>query len=258
MAKKKILKKKVLRKNEFFDINRLPSQKGLLLFPLSMNKLSNRQNAQNCLKDIKHISPSKVAKPLLGLNFIYGDYLYLYNEGKGSVLKDKFMNIVCNHKNSLKSLIWKNHVSFQIQHAFNYMVWNQLYLGVKNFDQLLDNIRKIYYKDKKFQGYLKRDCKDFGKRYSKNQVNFFLEESLMFYLLAKNEISLPNEFIDHEQRWILICYPGKPIRSIVYVFQLNPFNLNWKGSKYQNAYYDLKSKQLVEMDRVDLETYTPD
>lgn len=249
-------KKKFPGKNEFFDINKLPSEKGLLLFLFSMNKLTNRQNARNCLRDIKHFSPSKVVKPLIGLNFIYSDYLYFHDSEKASSLKELYMNVVCNHKNSLKNLIWKNHVAFQIQNSFNYMVWNQLYLGLKNFDQLLNKIKKIYSKDKNFQKYLKLDCRDFNKKPTKNQINFFLEESLMMYLLAKNEISLPNEFIDHEQRWILLCYPGKPIRSLVYLFKLNPLNLNWKKSKYQNSYYDLENKQLIEMDRVDLESYS--
>jgi len=35
-------------KNQFFDINKLPGEKGLLVFGLSMSKLSNRQNAENC------------------------------------------------------------------------------------------------------------------------------------------------------------------------------------------------------------------
>jgi hypothetical protein len=27
-------------------------------------------------------------------------------------------------------------MEFQIQHGFNYMVWNQLYVGTKDFNQL--------------------------------------------------------------------------------------------------------------------------
>lgn len=33
--------------NKFFDINKLPPEKGLLLFGLSMNKLFNRQSPEN-------------------------------------------------------------------------------------------------------------------------------------------------------------------------------------------------------------------
>jgi hypothetical protein len=36
--------------------------------------------------------------------------------------------------------------------------------------------------------YLKEDCEVFGKEMEDNQVNFFLEEILMMYLLSKNQI----------------------------------------------------------------------
>jgi hypothetical protein len=69
-----------LEKNVFFDINKLPPEKGLLLFGLSMNKLDHgRQTAKDCLEDIRHFSPSKVSKPFIGTNFIYSDFLNLYS-----------------------------------------------------------------------------------------------------------------------------------------------------------------------------------
>ncbi|MEN9852650.1 MAG: hypothetical protein RI996_593, partial [Candidatus Parcubacteria bacterium] len=134
--------KNELEKNKFFDINKLPPQKGLLLFGLSMNKLSNRQNAENCMEDIRHFSPSKVSKPLIGLNFIYSDFLYLYSDRPAPELKHSFMSQVINHRNSTQKLIEKNHVDFQIQHAFNYMVWNQLYVGTRDFTQLFAELKK--------------------------------------------------------------------------------------------------------------------
>ncbi len=88
-----------------------------------------------------------------------------------------------------------------------------------------------------------------------NQVNFFLEESLMFYLLTKNEIKLPNEYIENNQKWVLFCYPGRPLKNTIYLYQLNPFKLEWKENPYQNAFYDLEAKELVEYNRVNLETY---
>ncbi len=248
-------KPKPFGKNEFFDINKLPAEKGLLLFGLSMNKLANRQNAENCLKDIRNFSPSKVGKPLIGLNFIYTDFLYMYSDEPAPELKNSFMNEIINHRNSMQKILEKNHLDFQIQHAFNYLVWNQLYVGTKDFKDLFAKLKKIYEKDTKFQRYLEQDCTVFGREMGENQVNFFLEEALMVYLLSKNQVKLPNEFIENNQKWILMCYPGRPIKTIVYLFQLNPFKLDWKENIYQNSFYDLEEKKLIEMDRVDLETY---
>ncbi len=244
---------KNLEANTFFDINKLPAQKGLLLFGLSMNKLLNRQDAEHCLDDIRHLATDKITKPLVGLNFI--DFLYLYSDRPAPELKHSFMNQVIDHRNSLQNLIEKNNMEFQIQHGFNYMVWNQLYVGTRDFNQRFNQLKKIYAEDEKFQKYLREDCEAFGKEMGDNQVNFFLEEILMMYLLSKNQIKLPNEYIENNQKWILWCYPGRPLKSEVYMHQLNPFKLDWPENPYQSCQYDLEAKQLIDFNRVDLETY---
>jgi hypothetical protein len=245
-----------LEPNTFFDINKLPPEKGLLLFGLSMNRLLNRQDAEHCLEDIRHFSPSKVAKPLIGLNFIYTDFLNLYSDKPAPELKHSFMNQVLIHRNSMAKLLEKYSIDFQIQHAFNYIVWNQLYVGTNNFAGLFEEVKQIYKNDPLFQRYMKEDSTLFGREMGENQINFILEEVLMMYLLSKNRVKLPNEFIENNQKWILFCYPGRPLKSTVYMYQLNPFNLNWPENPYQNAQYDLESKKLIDFSRVDLDTYS--
>lgn len=249
------MKVNIPAKNTFFDINKLPSDKGLLLFGLSMNKLFLRQNPENCINDIRHFHTAKVSKPLIGLNFIYSEFLYLYGDKSALQLKDSFMNQIIDHKNGIQNIIEKNSLDFQIQHAFNFMAWAQLYVGTKNFNKLFISLKKIYNEDKSFQRYIEEDCKTYGREMGDNQVNFFLEEILMFYLLTKNQIKLPNDYIEGQQKWILFCYPGRPLKSTVYMYQLNPFKLDWKDNPYQNAHFDLEKKQLIDFSRVDLDTY---
>ncbi len=244
--------------NTFFDINKLPPEKGLLLFGLSMNKLSNRQDPEHCVEDVRTFHTAKVSKPLIGLNFIYSDFLYLYSDQPAPELKNSFMNQVIGHKNGLQKIIEKNSLDFQIQHGFNYMVWNQLYVGTKDFNQRFAALKKLYQQDEKFQGYLKEDCDIYGREMKENQINFFLEEALMFYLLTKNQIKLPNDYIENQQKWILFCYPGKPLKSTAYLYQLNPFELDWSENPYQNSFYDLEAKQLIDFNRIDLEAYGVD
>ena len=244
-----------LEKNVFYDINKLPPEKGLLLFGLSMNRLLNRQNAEHCLEDIRYLGINKMSKPLIGLNFIYSDFLYLYSNKPAPELKHTFMNLVIDHRNSMQNLIEKHSREFQIQHGFNYMVWNQLYVGTKNFNHLFEELKRIYKNDVRFQKYLRLDCETFNKDMEENQVNFFLEEVLMMYLLRKNQIKLPNEYIEGNQKWILFCYPGKPLRSEIYIHQLNPFNLSWNENPYQDGNYDLEARQLIDFNNVDLDTY---
>lgn len=245
-----------LQENIFFDINKLPPEKGLLLFGLSMNKLLNRQSAEHCIDDLRHLTSNKINKPNVGLNFIYSDFLYLYSDKPAPELKHSFMNLVIDHRNSIQNIVEKNHMEFQIQHGFNYMVWNQLYVGTNDFNHRFEKLKKIYAGDEKFQKYLTDDCVAFGRDMIDNQVNFFLEEVLMMYLISKNQIKLPNEYIENNQKWILWCYPGRPLKSEVYIHQLNPFGLDWSENPYQSCQYDLESKQLIDFNRVNLETYT--
>ncbi|MES2225199.1 MAG: hypothetical protein V4480_00120 [Patescibacteria group bacterium] len=220
-----------------------------------MNKLFLRQSPEHCVEDIRHFHTAKVSKPLIGLNFIYSEFLYLYSDKPAPELKDSFMNQIISHKNGLQNILGKNNLDFQIQHAFNYMAWAQLYVGTKDFNQLFASLKKIYATDELFQRYIKEDSEAYGREMGDNQVNFFLEEILMFHLLTKNQVKLPNEYIEGQQKWILYCYPGRPLKSTVYMYQLNPFKLDWKDNPYQNAHFDLEAKQLIEFDRVDLETY---
>ncbi len=249
------MKQNNLPSNTFFDINKLPLEKGLLLFPISMSRIRNRQSAESLLEDIRHFSPSKVSKPLIGLNVIYGDFLYLYSDKPAPELKNSFMKEVINHKNGMQKLIEKNFLEFQIQHAFNYMVWNQLYVGTNDFSQKFTEIKRLYAQDRLFQKYIQEDCGYYGRPMEENQINFFLEEHLMQYLLVKGQIKLPNEYIQNQEKWILFCYPGNPPKASVYLFQLNPFNLNNSDNLYQNAEYNLETKKLIDFTRVDLDTY---
>ncbi|MEI6022297.1 MAG: hypothetical protein WCQ32_00425 [bacterium] len=243
------------QKNIFFDFSKLPPEKGILLFPLSISLLRNRQNADNLIKDLYNFYPTKMSKPLIGVNYLYSDFLYLYSNKPAPELKQSFMSQVVKHKNEILNIVRKNQVDFQIQHAFSFTSWNQMYLGTTDFEIAFDKIKKIYKEDLLFQKYVSEDCVSYGKDMEDNQVLFFLEEALMFYMIQKNQVKLPNEYIENHQKWVLLCYPGKPLKTIIYLAQINPFNISWDENSYSNSFYDLENKQLVEYDRVDLETY---
>jgi len=115
-----------------------------------------------------------------------------------------------------------------------------------------------HYKDKKFQKHIKDDLKLFGrkdlKKLTVNQLNFFLEECLLFYLIAKGKVILRNDYIQNHEKWVLWCYPGKPLKSQIYLIQNNIFGFNNKKNKFENCYYDLKEKKLYDFSRINLNT----
>ena len=241
-------------KNEFFDINKLPAEEGILLFPLSMSKLLNSHTPKNIAKWLNHFSKTKIEVPKVGANFIYADFLYLFSNEKAHILKSKFTEMVWQHANGLRSMIFKNRKSFQIQNAFSYMTWNQLYLLCKEYHTYISKLEKIYETDPVFQKYLKQDAQVFNRKFDKNQRDFFLEESLLLYLILKGKIRLPNEYVQGREKWILFCYPGKPPKSFIYMLQKNFFKLP-QINKYEGQ-YDLESLKFIDAHNVDLETYS--
>ncbi len=247
-----------LPKNVFHDINKLPKEYGILVFPISLVRTENEtgQSSKQCFEYIQYLALDKMSDTKIGLNMIYGDFLYMHSKEEASTLKQKFMNLVLNHKNAFQNLISKDKNKFQIQHGFSYEVWNQLYLSYQgDFDSDFRTFKRVYFEDVAFQKYVADDAIYCGRELTEEQLNFFLEEHFMLYLLSKKQVSLPNEYIQGREKWVLWCYPGKPLKGQVYAYQLNHMKLDTPENPYENCAYDLESKKLVDFMRVDLETY---
>ncbi len=238
---------KGLVKNEFHDINKLPSSEGLLVFGISMGRISNSQSAKKCFEYMGNFL-KKIIVPKVGLVFLYSDSLYLYSDEKASTLKNKFSTLASSHKNEFMKLLKKN--PDRIPTAFSFLTWNQAILESKEFFDYFGRLKKIYQKDKKFQEYIKLDS---GKdSITENEINFFLEEILLLYLISKGKIRLRNDYLNEHHKWILNCYPGKPLKSEIYLSQKNFFNLKNHENEYENSFYDLEEKKLYNYDTVDL------
>jgi len=79
------------------------------------------------------------------------------------------------------------------------------------------------------------------------------------YLGSYGKIDFPNDYIQGKEKWILWVYPGKAPKALIYLYQLNPFNLKNKENIYLNSpMYNPESKELYCFDNIDLETYSLD
>lgn len=165
--------------NKLFDINKFPLQEGILIFGISMSKISNSQSAKKCFEYIKYLV-KKIEKPQVGLNFVYSDYLYFNSDEKACVLKNRYLAQIHSHKNQFEKVLNKN--KWYIQKSFSFTTWNQLVIDIKNWTTLFIELKKIYKKDKKFQKYINEDSKQFNRPLDENQLNFLLEEILFFLL----------------------------------------------------------------------------
>jgi hypothetical protein len=247
---------KELPKNTFFDINTFPKEWGLILFPISMSRITNSQNAQSCIDHLLDLN-KKIIEPKVGVTFIYGDYLYFHSQEPASSLKTKFQELIIDHKNAiLNLLLGKYRHDFQITPAFTFATWNQLYLWTDNFKSYFDRLQKFAETDEKLKQYLKEDAEHLNRELTEDQKNFFLEESLVAFLAVKGKMKIYNEYVHGREEWILWCYPGNPPKTQIYLFQKNFFNMFNKGNTYENiVQYDLESKKLIDFTRIDLETY---
>ena len=241
----------MIKENQFFDINKFPAKEGMLIFGISMSKIPNSQTAKRCFEYIQYMV-KKVRYPYVGLAFLYSDNLYLYESGDSAKLNKKFQYLIIIHKNEFKNIINKN--PWYIRDSFSYISWNQALLESKDFINYFVQLKKIYDKDKTFQKYINEDIKKSGKKISQNNVLFILEEILVFYLVSKGEIKLHNKYLNGKEKWVLWCYPGKPLKSEIYLYKKNFFKLENKNNVYQNSYYDLDGKKLYDYSKINLES----
>lgn len=221
--------------------------------PISMSRIATGQAAQKCIEWILDFGITKVSEPKVGLNIVYGDFLYLSSSEKASTLKELFMIEVIKHKNALAKLVQKNKDRLQIQHAFTYQNWNELYISTKDFDGNLRALRKLYAEDALFQKYLDEDCTFYKREKTQDQINFFLEEHLATYLVLYQQMTLRNEYVLGREGWVIDVYPGVPCKSLVYLFQKNPFNFE-TNNPYLGQ-YNLENGKFYDFANFDLDTW---
>lgn len=236
---------------EFFDINQLPQEEGVIFLGISMSKIGNTQSAEKCVEYTEQIA-SKINKTEgVGMVFCYGDYLYFNSEEKAKVLRDRYKELMLSHKSAfLKSLLKNNH---WIKKAFSFVTFGQLMLdNNEEYKSSFDVIRNLYQTDTQFKKYVYDDCIEAKSEVSELNILFVLEEITMFYLLAKGRLALTNDFV-RDGEWILQAYPGKPLKSEVYLFQVNPLRFSNIKNKYENHFYDLSSQILYDYTKVNIE-----
>lgn len=226
----------------FFDINKFPKEKWLLVFPISMSRISSGQDVNFYIEQIKFFE-KKCLKTGIWICFVYCDFLYLHDDTKASILKEKFMQSCTDHKNGIMKFIWKN-IQY-IPEACNFFTRNQLYLLCPKFIEYFWILKNLYTTDTVLQSCLEKDAKANKKRLTKNQLLFFLEEYLMTYLITKQQVRLYNEYIWDSAKWTLLAYPWRTSYTLSYLYQKNPFKLKAENI-YQNTFYDLSTKKAID------------
>ena len=158
-------------------------------------------------------------------------------------LRKKYIQQMRSHKYGILKLLERDPA--WIVPSFSFLSWGQLLLDFKDIQMYLDSIKKEYASNKKFKAAVKADM--LKKRLTKEQVDFFLEEITIFYLLVKGKISLSNDYIHHHEKWVLNCYPGNPLECEKFLYRYNLLGLENKHNKFENHQYNLKRKHLINL-----------
>lgn len=239
-----------LEKNKFFDINKFPKDWGIIVFPISMSRISNAQSSRECINALDFFL-DKIQTTKIGVNFFYTEGLYMNLEKEAYATKNKFAQDSINHMGGVKKLIAKNHRKFQIESAFHFDSWFQMYLSHNDFFSIFKKIKKFYDTDPDFQKYIALDAKELNKDLTEEQINFYLEEHFFAYLLLNRQLKLQNDFVQNREKWILQVYPGKPPLGQIYLYQKDPLNINKDANPYKGM-YNLVEKVFIDYNKVDL------
>ena len=224
----------------------------MIVFPISMSRIGNAQSAQACLDTLKQLAP-KIQKTSVGANFIYSEGLYLNFEADARTQKNRFAQNAISHMQAVKKLRQKERVQFQIEEAFHFDSWFQMYLSHTDFFSVLGQVRKLYESDTEFQRMVSLDAHDAGKELTEQQLAFFLEEHVFSYLLLNKQLALHNDYLDHREAWILEVYPGAALRGAIYLCQQNPLSL-----ETENPYigqYNSSKQHFIDFRKTDLEHF---
>ena len=244
-------KKHHLKINEFYDINKFPTKRGILVIGISMPYIDKKQSPKNLFKTTSPLT-SKIKMSGVGEIIVYSDGLYMNSDEKSSTLKNKFQKLMEDHKEGYLKIIKKD--IYLIPPAFTFTTWSQLILNCPKFRKQFEKIKRIYKEDKQFQKYVKLDITSANKKVNQDTMSYILEEVLLDYLVAKGKVRLQNDYVQDKEEWILNCYNGKPHRSHVYIHQKNILKIE-SDNIYQNSWYDLDNKKLYQFDRLDLKSF---
>ncbi len=234
--------------SEFFDINKFPKGWGLIVCPISMNRISNSQNAENYIEYLRAFA-AKTSEPRVGIHFLYTEGLYMNMPGAAHEMKDSYAASAISHANACRKLLKKYHLEFQIQDAFSFDSWFQMYLQHPDFLSALRTVEKFYEQDAVFQDLLAADARENGKEFNEHQKAFFLEEHTFAYLLLNMQLKMRNNFVEGREAWILMVYPGTPPKAQAYLLQQNPLGLGPCQNPYPGQ-YDLVSKKFVDYTKI--------
>ena len=227
------------------DFTRFPEERGMLVFPISLSRISNSQSAKMYWEYVQLLEKKIVKTEGIGVTFVYGDYLYFLTEKDSpATLRHRYLNLMAQHKNEFVGILTRD-INWVCDY-FSFQTYGQVRLDTsKVYNKYFEKLLKIYSEDPELQECVATDVGN--REHTKEHINFVLEETLLFHLASKGVFSYPNQIINHREEWVLHCYPGKPMVTEFYLYRKNPFKLGNPKNKFENHFYDLEERKLYDL-----------
>lgn len=234
-----------------YDLSRV-TEGGHLILPLSMSKLHGAQSPQKIYEFLEWFGPNKAPhRGSLDCIFLYTSGLYFNSENVALDLRKQLSNQMTRHADELKKMI-VTRKEFNPK-AFQILPWDYIVLNSLKYTPFLSKLSKKYSGDEVFQRLVARDLAE--RQRTEANIQFVLEELVVTHLIQRQFVDLPFH-LSGEHAWRLICYPGAPLLSYVYMSQqsLLPDNKNVLiKNKYCESYYNFKDRELFNFEHCDLE-----
>jgi hypothetical protein len=201
-------------KKENFDISKLPDS-GYVVLPLSISRLFTGQSPEVIYEFLKFFE-QKVESISNDVVLLYTDGLYLNNEDRALDLRKKMLNQMLDHKEKLLKLIYKEKKF--VPKAFHFMTFDNAIINGEGYNEARAKLTSEYSTNDNFKKSVLSDLKKYGREEADTNVSFLIEEVVVDHLLKQKAIPFPHT-LTNPNGWRLICYPGDPLNSSVFVYK---------------------------------------
>ncbi|MFA5992860.1 MAG: hypothetical protein WC796_04090 [Candidatus Pacearchaeota archaeon] len=232
-------------KKELHDLNQLPTD-GYVVFPLSMSRIGNAQNAEECYKWLEFFE-KKIT--VLGLDaiFLYTNGLYYNDNSPALEIRKKTNGQMISHSNAIRNLVIKKRK--YMPQAIHFVPWDYIILNSQDFPIYYEKLKKLDKEDKEFHKLLIEVLKD--RREDEANINFIIEEIAVGHIIRQKGIEFPKTLVKKDN-FRLIAYPGPPLKADIYQWKKKILPQN-KEFPFYASHYDLDKKIIYNFDEMELQ-----
>lgn len=235
-----------------YDIKTVPTN-GYLILPLSMTRLSGGLSPENLYEFFEFFEP-KVTTKSVDVIMLYTNDLYHNTEESALSVRRKVLNQMLNHKAIFESLVVKG--KRFIHGAFHFIPWDYALLNAPNFNSEKARLMAHFKNDPQFVAALQQDL-DIAKREpTEANMSFLIEELVVAHLLTEKEVTLPRRMAT-EDGWRLLCYPGNPPVSLVYLYQKNLLGNRVDMKKpdllFARSFYNMEEHTMIDLSKAEID-----